>query len=284
LSTVYRIKTNKKIVLKDIFDYLSNEFPNLSAEEREKDYVFFYLNGMSTRGVDVSLENYGLEIRNTVMSNKADIMLTFRIIMYLITVTESLAFDEDDNKILPGYFIDKKIIENNFKNDLRTIFLIIENMKKTIEFPGPTRSVFIGNNIFYANSDYKENIDFIAEGIEDLFLKVLYRLPGYREGALLGADSNEEDKMIKLKILTSDDDYIIQDYDYIIIGNDEEMKKDGVIMLNIEKIRIILPETWEIIDECTIVAPRLTFSDWRIFKEKCKSNNCYEEFSRKTKK
>ena len=282
MSRTYTIKTDIKINLKDIFENLVKEYSNLSAEKREENYVYFYLNGMSSRGVDVSIEDIGYEIRNTVMSNKADLMLAHRIIMYLMVKTKSMAYNEDDEIIEPNYLLNKDNFENGFKDDLKTIFIFIEGTGETIEFPGPTRSVFIGKTILNKYSNYKNNINFVSENIENLFLKVLYNLPDYTEGNLMGADS-KEGKMIKIKIVTHDDCYIIQNYDYIIVSNEDETNKDEMVMVNIQNIRKVLPPKWEINDEITLVAPKLTLENWKHFRAKCKEVNCYNEFSEKAK-
>lgn len=284
MSKTYKVITNERINLKKIYNNLKSDFPGLSAEERDADYVYFYINGMSTRGVDVSPGENGYEIRNTVMSNKADLSLAFRIIIYLTEKTKSVVYDEDDNIIDPEFFTNNENTENGFIEDLKTIFSFIKNTGETIEFPGPTRSVFIGKNVYKENKNYPDDIINVSKKIEKIFLKVLYGLPKYYECSSFGANG-KDGKIIKIKMLTSNDNFIIQDYDFIMAGDDKDPNNENeVIMLSPEVIRKILPDNWVIIDESTIVTSKLTDAEWKKFRDNCRKNNCLAEFDRKTGK
>ena len=284
MSKVFSIKTNMNIDIEKSIKDLFNDFNNLIIEKcKEEHYFFYYLYGMSTRGVEITITDQKIEIRNRVLSNRMDLFLTYRFLTYLSNITESNIYDECDEIISLDLFTDPKEADKQFMNDVKMVLYSIGEFKQMFEFPGTTRSVYIGNTLFEKYKDYEKNIEYVSNEIQKLFLKVLYDLPDYREGALFGSDSvDEENKIIKLKILIKDDDYIITNYDYIMLENDN--KNDEPIMLNLENIKKILPKQWELIDECTIIAPKLEINDWVIFKENAKRNNCYQEFTKKTKK
>jgi hypothetical protein len=281
MSEVFTIKTNKKLELEDIFDKLAVNYKNLSAIEEDDNCVFFYLNGKSIRGVYIFSQKIGYEIKCNVLSNNYDLMLANEIIKNINSIVDGTVYNEE-NEILDGNeYISVQNIENNFIRDLDTIFTYIKETGNTVEFPGTTRSFFIGKKLYSTYKDFNKNV--LINVFQKTILNVLYGLPDYYVCSPMGADSKEEGKIIKLKCISSENDYIIQDYDFILISDEEEMSENDLIMVSVDKIYKILPSKWQIVDECTIVAPKLTEIEWKQFKQECIKNNCYKEFKEKAK-
>jgi hypothetical protein len=274
VSVLYFIKTKKNINFENVFNQLTGKYRNLSAEEREDNYVHFYLNGMSIRGVGITVEKNKIEIKNNVLSNEYDLMLANDLLKCISEMTNENVYNED-NILLENTYINEETVKNNFANDLETIFTFIQGTGKIIEFPGPTRSFFIGKKIYNTYKDFSKPLLF--EVLQKIILYVLYGLPDYRECTPMGAKSKNDDEIIKLKVFSNDDNCIIQDYDYIMIGD----SKNEIIMISLDKIYEILPKDWKIVDESTIVANKLNENDWNIFMDKCIKNNCYNEFREK---
>ena len=97
----------------------------------------------------------------------------------------------------------------------------------------------------------------------------------------MGAQSKQDDKIIKLKSISSNENYIIQDYNYLMIEN--KKNSDDIIMISKEIISKLLPKNWNIVDESTIVAHKLNQTDWNNFIDICIKENCYNEFKIKAK-
>ena len=281
MSEIYTIKTNDKIEFKDIYDNLAINYQNLSAIKEDDNCVFFYLNGMSIRGVYIYLKNIGFEIKCNVLSNKYDLVLANEIIKYINKNVNGKVYDEENRLLKDNEYIDKQKIENNFARDLETIFKFIGGTGDTIEFPGTTRSFFIGKKLYSTYKDFNKNV--LLKVFQNTILNVLYDLPDYYECSPMGAESKEEGKIIKLKSISSNSDYIIQDYDFIIISDEEQNNNKELIMISVNKIYEILPSKWKIVDESTIVAHKLTENEWKQFVQICLKNNCYNEFKEKAK-
>jgi len=278
MSIIYSIKTKKIIKLKDIFDNFIKKYPNLSAVEEDENNVFFYLNGMSIRGVSVILNKIKYEIKSNTLSNKYDLLLTNDILKYLSETTHGKVYDDENNILHDNEVIKENDLEKYFERDLETIFLFIKETGKTIEFPGTTRSFFIGKKMYLAYKDFSKKM--LLEVLQKIILNVLYGLPDYYECSPMGAQGKEDDKIIKLKSISSDNNYIIQDYDYIMINNNDNKE---ILMISREKICEILPDKWQIVDETTIVAQKLSQNEWNNFIDICKKNNCYNEFKEEAK-
>jgi hypothetical protein len=281
MSTIFTVKTDKIIELKEVFDQLIIKYRNLSAEEIDDNCVYFYLNGMSIRGVYVFLKKSGFEIKHNVLSNNFDMELTNDLINCISEKTNGKVYDENNNLLNNNEYIKKETVENKFLKDLETIFLYIKETGTTIEFPGTTRSFFIGKKLYNAYKDFGDAM--LVQIFQKIILFVLYGLPKYYECTSFGAESKIKDKPIKLKMLTSNDNFIIQDYDYIMIGNENENNEDSIVMISVENINKVLPKDWQIVDECTIVANKLDDNGWMEFRIKCKENNNYLNFKKEAK-
>ena len=275
MSESLRIMTNKKIDMKKTISSLFDDYKNIVIEENDNN-IFYYLYGNSTRGVDVTIEKDFINIRNRVLSNRADYFLSGKLTYYLASLTESKIIDEGDNIILLENLKTTDEGEKTFFRDVDSVSILLKNDTEIIEFPGPTRSVFIGKDVYNKYKDENGNLD--PEKVQELFLTILYGLPDFLNSPSLGADSNEANgKIIKLKMILPNYDLIIQDYDYIVVG------KEDSILLDINGIKSILPDSWVIVDEYTIVAPQLEAKEWNKFLEKSKKINCYDEFTKRTK-
>jgi hypothetical protein len=280
MSWNFYVKTNCFIDFKELYEKLRYD-RSVNAIEKSKTLVYFYGPELSTRGVDVSLEEYGYKIRITFMSNGFDLRMSLRILQIISEMTGGKVYDENNNEIIGPNYLSDEFMKTSFINDMKLMFTMIRDTGKTFEFPGPTRSVFIGKKILAQNINYEKRIKTTANIIDSLFIEILFKLPEWTEGSIIAVDSNEEEKIIKLKLVTSDDSYIIQNYDYIIIG--EESKEDDMILVDKEKIEKMDPDYWYFVDECTILAEKMPMESWKIFRENCKINNCYNEFKNKSK-
>jgi len=285
MSVSYKVKANQgylTIDLKKQIKSLFKGYKNLKIEKVDDNSTYFYLYGMSTRGVNISVEDNGFRIRNTVLSNRIDLLLSFKLLCFLSIFTGSKIYDENDEIVQEDYFLNLDDLDKKFESDVNSVLILIENTKQTMEFPGPTRSVYIGDNLIKKLRDSRNNINIISKEIENIFLKVLYGLPDYIVGSLMSVESIKEGEMIKLKLVSKDDNRIIQNYDYIFL--EVEKEGDKIIMLDNKSIRKILPDSWELADECTIIAPKLTSNEWENFKNISLKYNCFDEYNKKAKK
>jgi hypothetical protein len=282
MSRTFLIKTEKRIDFRKTYDILRYD-RSVNAIEKSDTLVYFYGPGLSTRGVDVSLEKYGYEVRITTMSNRSDLSIALRLIRIISETTNGKVYDEDDNELTGPNYLAEEYIKTSFINDMKIIFSLVNDQGSTIEFPGPTRSVFIGKKVLKQNLNYVKRIKTTAYNIDSIFMEVLYGLPDFTEGSIMAAEAKDNDKLIKLKLVSPNESYIIQNYDYLIIGDSEESKTNDIIMIDQEILETIMPEDWYFVDECTIIAKKMSEVKWNTFREECKRINCYNDFQKKAK-
>jgi len=284
MSWTFLIKTENIINFKDVYLKLKYD-RSVNAIEKSDVLVYFYGPGLSTRGIDVSLEKYGYEIRITVMSNESDLSLALRLIQIISEMTGGKVYNQEDDELIGPSFLTEEFINNSFINDMKTIFKIINDTGDTIEFPGPTRSVFIGKKILNENINYEKRLKTTANNIKSIFYDVLYRYDNWGiEPSIMAVESKEKDKPIKLKLVSFDDNYLVQNYDYIIIGDAGKKKSNDIVLIDKNNLEIIDPKYWFFIDESTIITEKMPEDEWYIFREECRKYNCYDDFQKKTAK
>ena len=284
MSWTFKIKTKKHINFKDVYVKLKYD-RSVKVIEKTHNLVYFYGPELSNRGIDVSLEKYGYEIRITTMSNERDLSLALRIIQIISEMTNGKVYNEEEIELNGPSYLSNDFIRNSFINDIKTIFMLINKTGETIEFPGPTRSVFIGKKILSENINYEKRLKTTAKNIESIFFDVLYRYDNWGiEPSIMAVESNENDRLIKLKLVSGDNNYLVQDYDYIIIGGVENRKSDDIILIDKNVVEKIDPEYWFFIDESTIIIEKMPEDKWYLFRNECKENNCYDDFKKRTKK
>ena len=284
MSWIFFIKTENRVNFKDVYIKLKYD-RSVNAIEVSDTLVYFYGPGLSTRGIDVSLEEYGYEIKITVMSNESDLSLALRIMQIVSEMTGGKIYDEEDNELIGPSYLTEEFIKNSFINDMKLIFKVINDTGNTIEFPGPTRSVFIGKKILNENINYEKRLKTTAKNIESIFYDVLYRYDNWGiEPSIMAVESNEKDRPIKLKLVSADDNYLVQDYDYIIVGDAGERESNDIVLIDQKNLEIIKPKYWSFIDESTIITEKMPEDEWYSFREECRKYNCYNDFQKKTKR
>jgi signal peptidase I len=199
-------------------------------------------------------------------------------------MTGGKIYDEEDNELIGPSYLTEEFIKNSFLKDMKTIFNVIKNTGDTIEFPGPTRSVFIGKKILNENINYEKRIKTTANNIESIFYDVLYRYDNWGiEPSIMAVESNEKDKPIKLKLVSADDNYLVQNYDYIIIGDAGEKKSNDIVLIDQYNLEKNIPKYWFFIDESTILTEKMSENEWYSFRDECRKYNCYFDFKQKAK-
>jgi hypothetical protein len=100
----------------------------------------------------------------------------------------------------------------------------------------------------------------------------------------MAVESNEKNRPLKLKLVSADDNYLVQNYDYIIIGDASKKESNDIVLIDQHYLEIIDPKYWFFIDESTIITEKMPKDEWYIFREECRKYNCYVDFQKKTKR
>ncbi|WP_329806341.1 hypothetical protein [Flavobacterium facile] len=259
MSINHYIQTQVSFDFEKLHEILSKNAPEISFEQRSDNLSYFWQNNNSTRGVDVSIENGLVELRNTAMSNTTDYNITQYIANLICEVFEGTIFiedEEEDNeddeslKLIP---IEDEMFPINEINEMQLhdaslMKTIIEQIGDYITIDGPKRKVHFGVDFmstYHTNSDEE-----LLVIMHNLIKKVNYELPDYSYGTVMEVGNDESEKKI-VKLLTNQVACIIDKYDYILFQkNDKE-----IIAITNDDLNAILPNTWTRIDEYTIVAP-----------------------------
>jgi hypothetical protein len=234
----------------------------VQCSDRGQGTYYLWIEGKSTRGFDLTIEYGKIEIRNTIMSNRFDFQLTNQIISEIINRIGGEVKTDEGRKIKDFPIFTNEYIEKVELGDCLTIYSMI-GQGNDLTLYGPNRTVHFGKTIHKRFIGLDQEM--IKDKMMDLMLFVNYRIPDYEYGTIIQV-GKEDDKKI-MKILTNSDDCIIDKYDYILI----HLEKSNPIMITNEILNSILPGQWELVDEYTIVAPKLPESEWneliRISKE-----------------
>lgn len=256
MSYTIQIHEKEEIDFDDLYRYLQMRNSDTVGQLRNDDLVYFYRDGYSFRGVDFSKEDYGYEIRLTILSNAADYYTAVLLMEYFkMFRREAKIIDENETTIKDIYnlFTDE-IIADNFKRDVNTVKLLVEYEGHTITFYGPNAEFYIGPNVLKNLNAQEEGFE---HRLEKLIKKVLYQLPENENPTVMAMGNDEENQKI-IKLVTESSNYILQKYDYLIFNKNltSEAFEDMIFVTN-DDLNAHLPEEWQLIDEYTIVAPAL---------------------------
>lgn len=258
MSIIHNIIPKNELDINTLANYLDNVLEDFAIEQRGETNFYMWINHKSTRGVDLSFEeNNILEIRNTILSNKHDYILTNKLIETIVHLTDGKILDEDDTKINAFPVFSEERIKTTEINDCKTILLLSKSEQEIAIF-GPIRKVHFGPKIYNKLKFSMENEKEMVENVFKIILNVQYHIPNYEYGNILQTDNKNDEKPAILKLLTNEVDCLIDKYDYIIFNKDNK-----IIMITNNDLNSILPKQWNLVDEYTVIAPILPEKEWK---------------------
>jgi hypothetical protein len=271
MSVIHNIIYKKPLDVSKLEKFVST-IDGATYENRGEDVLYFWINEKSTRGFDISFEQGYIEVRNTILSNKHDYYLTNKIVSEILSLTDGVIIDEDEEQvsIFPLFNNDK--IDEMEIHDCKTIQLLSKE-HKDIAIYGPIRIVHFGKRLHEQFEELKD--EQLKDKMFDLILNVNYKLPNYEYGNIMQIGDTDEDRKT-LKLLTNKTDYIIDKYDYILINKDGE--EQPPIMITNEILNTMLPSNWTLVDEFTIVAPMTDENEWNKLLTTAEKYDLTEEF------
>lgn len=269
MSVIHNILTKKPLDLSRLNDFVSS-IDNAVVEDRGEGTYYFWIEGKSTRGFDITIDGDVIEIRNTILSNRHDYELTNQVVEKIINLTDGLILDEDEEQVsnLP-VFDDTRISEAEI-HDCETIQLLSKE-HEDIAIYGPIRKVHFGKRL---HEDFKNlKGEKLRDKMFDIILSVNYQIPDFEYGNIMQVGNNEDDKKI-MKLLTNKTDYIIDKYDYILLNTSDEKP----IMITNEILNKMLPSNWTLVDEFTVVAPMTSEAEWEKLLNTAKQYDQFDTF------
>ena len=264
MSIVHNIITKSHFNFNDLNRVLLSH-SEIKFENRGENIFYYWINKKSTRGVNLSINEDSIEIKNTVLSNKHDYQLTNLLVSKILPLTNGTLINENEEQILSfPLFNDDKIAEIEIQ-DCKMIYYFTKDNNITIY--GPIRKVHFGKRL---HEQFKKlNEEQLKNKMLDLIIEVNYRIPDYDYGDIMKMKKSKKDTMI-LKLLTNRVNCIIDSYDFILLNTSKE---EPIVITN-DILNAILPSKWELIDEYTIVAPILEQREWAELLDNAKNMTC----------
>ncbi len=93
MSVIHNILTKKSLDISELNDFVST-IDNATFEDRGEGVYYYWIEGKSTRGFDITIDGDTIEIRNTVLSNKPDYDLTNKVVEKILKLTDGIILDE----------------------------------------------------------------------------------------------------------------------------------------------------------------------------------------------
>lgn len=271
MSITHNIIYKKPLSTREIGEYISY-IDGTNSEVRGEEVLNVWVEGKSTRGIDIAFGQGKLEIRNTILSNKCDYELTNKIVAKILSITEGVIFDENEEQVSNFPLFDNDRISNMELYDCKTI-LAFSKEHEDIVIYGPIRMVHFGKRLYEQFKDLKD--EELKNKIFETILNVNYRLPNFEYGSTMQIGDANGDKK-NLKLLINKTDCIIGKYDYILINTGGE--EEPLIMITNEILNTMLPSNWTLVDEFTIVAPIADENEWNLIVSKAQKYDMTDDF------
>jgi hypothetical protein len=285
MSVLHYIKIKQPVNFTILQKIIERTLADVLYHQRSETLCYFWIDGASTRGVDVSLEEENwIELRNTGFSSKEDYVLTNELANSICNLYEGKLyvdnedFDEDVDDISLQYLPKEHPLfapdemESMPLNDTAVVRAMIMQLKQTITLFCPIRKVHFGTETLSKLSDKSD--EELTMILQQIILYVNYQIPDYEYGNVLETGEGEDKKTLKL--LANLSDCIIDKYDFILFQKND----DKIIAITNDTLNTILPKSWERVDEYTIVAPILPENEFENLVAQAERLNQYNELKK----
>lgn len=269
MSVIHNIISKRPLDISRLDKFVAT-IDGATYEDRGEGVFYFWIDGKSTRGFDITLEEGYIEVRNTVLSNRHDYELTNKIVAETVVLTDGIILDEDEEKVSNFPIFNNDRITKAEIHDCETI-QVLSREHEDIAIFGPVRKVHFGKRLHEQFKGLK--VEQLKNKMFDLILTVNYQIPNFEPGNIMRVRNSEDDEKI-MKLLTNETDYIIDKYDYILLNTSDERP----IMITNDILNTMLPSNWKLVDEFTVVAPMTDESEWNKLLTNAKKFDLWNKF------
>ena len=251
----------------------------------------FYIDKESSRGVEVFLfERKQFVMKLNVLSNEADYLVCQKMLTVLIKNFDLEIYEDEDDELvletesgIEEYFSPENIFhERVIEADV--ILTLIERNKSNIRFDGINNPVYFGMDFIKEVEKKKLKDEQIIKMMDQTMHKIQWELPDYCKPDPAIISAKDKSKDFKVRIILCDRDYILTDYEYLLISDCEIA--DESICINHDDLKEIIHDLhllWHEADDFTIVAPKLSQPEWKAFVSAAKKLNRKKEMDESTK-
>lgn len=259
MSHNYKITTNQRIDISDLVDDLRKKRISAYAIDRSPTYQIFE-DGYSTRGVEITEEDDGYELRMTVLANSNDYLLCNQIAFFLCNNLSGTLTDEDGNEKFIGTLFYDLDISNKINSDIETTFALLRE-GHNIDIFGPIREFSFGERTRKKALSLQGDKHAIAYKLSKMILASQYPPENFIPFSNLLKITNDEGEEYYVQVITNSKDMVIEKVKGYAITSDTEEK----LFLTPEQLISILPEEWELLDDYIILAKQLEEEKWKKF-------------------
>ena len=273
MSVVHNIINKKPLDFSRLNNFVSG-ISDVLYEDRGEGTFLYWIDGKSTRGLNVTIEKDLIEVRNMVLSNRHDYELTNQIVAEIVTMTDGVVHDPEEKPIsdFPLWSSDK--IAETELHDCDVIRTL--SREHDVSIFGAIRNVHFGKRMYETLKPLEGSK--LKDAIFDLILKVNYQLPKFEPSGIMMVSSPGDDEKKKMKVITNEADYIIDKYDYILLFLSEGQPP---IMITNAILNSILPSGWTLVDEYTVVAPVIEQKEWDKFLKNAQKQDLWDSYMNK---
>jgi hypothetical protein len=262
LGHSYIVTTQKKLNIFDLIVKLHDKQQNVDFIKKTNTYLIF-LPEFSTKGVELTEANNNYKIQMSFLANVYDFKLCNYIAHLLCKKYNGTLTDEDGNRRRIGKLFNEKKMLEYINKDLEVVFEMLKK-GKDIEIIGPVRPFNIGKRTRekMLSIENEKNSYYKSLLMEKFMLNCQYPPSLFKPFHDIVGNSTGNKKASFAQILSNKLDMVIEKTEkYYISGPLGNIS----IELTKEDLFTILPEEWELIDEYTILAKRLTEENWLNF-------------------
>lgn len=260
MSITIKAITSSKLDWNSFFQELRNKDlrEDIRCINREPTYQF-YSHPYSTRGVELTEEQDGYEIRMTAGCNAADYLLANTIARKLKKDTNANFFDEDEREIYVGIlFYDGTIAEKTY-GDVEIIQSLIPKHQEITLF-GTIREFNIGKVFGKKIMDLSGDNHAMAYKFSKLFLNAQYPSDEFAAFANIMKVTRKDGEEVLVQIFSNAQSMIIEKVHTV-----QFVLNDKTLYLNPKHLIQFLPDSWQMLDEYTIAAKQLSDEEWGAF-------------------
>ncbi len=135
MSHTFTVKTSKPFPLIEVVNEMAELSTYRPMAGRFHHPTYYFYNFSSFRGVDVTQEHDGIEVRMTVLSNHHDISMGGHMLHLIARLTGGAIFNGDDKECYP-YFYDGNIYDY-INDDLAVVQALLNQSEEEVTLFGP---------------------------------------------------------------------------------------------------------------------------------------------------
>ena len=264
MSHTYKFITKEKVDVLSVVEELRKKRSEAYVIDRAPTYLIFQY-GASARGIEITEEEEGYEIRMTFLSNTNDYLLCNDIVFILCEKWSGVIIDEEgDERFIGTLFYDYDISER-ISSEINVIKALINEGEDNLSIFGPIREFTLGPKIIEKFMSLKGDNYAIAFQLNKMVLNCQYPPEDYQPHSNFLQSFYDDGKPYYVQLLTNQKDIVVEKEDRYAIWTPETP-----ILIEANELAPIIPSEWVLLDDYTMLAKPIALSSWDEFVERAR--------------